>query len=329
MENLKENNVETTNNIGLASTRIDVDDTCCPTTIDDNLQDVLNINPLNQPLQLLEAIKSRLLYSKVRDIEDRNVSAKQIEIELNKAIMDRGFNVDEDDLKYLKLTLIKTILSTPRYSVLTLKEIQQAFYKGVRGQLGKYYGISVISIEEWLNTYIKEYSSPALLGYKKAVKKMDTSKDAVLQKESWVNSMDYQFQLFKKDNSKFIDFRQYLFMYLEKHGLVDWESLVAAEDKRLKTEIKTSFTLFQSAEAAIIKEKTLLNNKQKNHQSHNARQRAKAELDNLRERIGTGAYRKDPKLLNKVQAIYRQSAISVYLKQLIESKTELKSILEQ
>jgi hypothetical protein len=110
--------------------------------------------------------KSRSIYQAnssvmIRSVEDKNIVVSSIHQSVNKCIADKGINMNVEDMNYLKLSITDDILRD--FSTLTLQDISLCFSMGVRGNLGEYYGINVVSLYGWLKKY-KEELIPEAIG---------------------------------------------------------------------------------------------------------------------------------------------------------------------
>lgn len=319
------------NEIALVNSGIEVnvDKSLYPAVnVPSTLKDIVENNPVNSSPLMVKAIKDRYCYLPVKSIEDKNESAEQIDKAINVMLADRGFNMEQADIEYLKLSVIRTIQSTPKFSNLTLKEIREAFHKGVRGEFGEYMGINVVNLESWLNKYIELYMNRAIGEYQKANSKIKSEMDDEITREAWIASMDRQFQKTKKGEDEFRDFRQWLFIFCQKHELVDWKKFEKEENKRIRSEYKKEYTLMRKAEQMVVSEETLSCKRKKKVATFERRQILQSELDHVREAIGSAEYKGMYKLKNRVEANFRSLMVKAWIRTLIEEGKELKELLE-
>jgi len=68
------------------------------------------------------------------------------------AVLVSGFTVNKEAQLFMLEQVPKDIQT--RFKLLELPEIKKAFDDGVRGVYGEYYGISVLTINKWLKSYI-------------------------------------------------------------------------------------------------------------------------------------------------------------------------------
>jgi hypothetical protein len=75
-------------------------------------------------------------------------------------IIDKGVNMEKDDINYIKKRVTDDIMKD--FKGLSLEDVQLAFYYGVRGEFGEYYGINPITFYGWLKSY-KNVLLPSVL----------------------------------------------------------------------------------------------------------------------------------------------------------------------
>ena len=110
--------------------------------------------------------KSRSVYQAnssvmIKNVEDKNIVVGAIHQAVNRSIADKGINMNVEDMNYLKLSITDDILRD--FPTLTLQDISLCFSMGVRGNLGEYFGINVVSLYGWLKKY-KEEVIPEAVG---------------------------------------------------------------------------------------------------------------------------------------------------------------------
>lgn len=88
---------------------------------------------------------------KIKDISDKNVVVQQIHVFINSTILDKGINLDPTEINYVKTRVVDDIMRD--FSHLSIKDIKLAFYYGVRGEFGDYFGINPITFYNWLKSY--------------------------------------------------------------------------------------------------------------------------------------------------------------------------------
>lgn len=159
----------------------------------------------------------------IKKIEDMNVVVNSIHSSINRSIADKGVNMDIEDMNYLKRTITKDILKD--FPTLTLQDVSLCFSMGVRGNLGEYFGLNVVTFYGWLKRYkeemipeafneVKKYLPPANIEEPKVdFKKLDFEKvdnicNAII---SFKESKTYDFN----------DFGNIHFNLLNKFGYFD------------------------------------------------------------------------------------------------------------
>ena len=110
--------------------------------------------------------KSRIVYQAnksimIKNIEDKNIVVNSIHQLVNRSIADKGVSMHIDDMNHLKLSITDDILRD--FSTLTIQDVGLSFSMGVRGNLGEYYGMNVVSLYGWLKKY-KEEVLPEAIG---------------------------------------------------------------------------------------------------------------------------------------------------------------------
>lgn len=90
----------------------------------------------------------------IKNVGDMNVVVKSIHQSINKAIADKGVNMDVKEINHLKLSITDDIIKD--FPTLTLQDIVLCFNMGVRGNLGEYYGVNVVTLYGWLKKYKEE-----------------------------------------------------------------------------------------------------------------------------------------------------------------------------
>lgn len=97
---------------------------------------------------------------KIRLIDDKNSLVRQIHALINMTIFDKGVNMEKDDINLIKKRVTDDIMKD--FKGLSLEDVQLAFYYGVRGEFGEYYGINPITFYGWLKSY-KNVLLPSVL----------------------------------------------------------------------------------------------------------------------------------------------------------------------
>jgi hypothetical protein len=172
--------------------------------------------------------KSRSVYQAnssvmIKNIEDKNIVVNSIHQAVNRTIADKGVNMQLDEIDYLKKSITDDVIRD--FPTLTLQDVVLCFTMGVRGNLGEYFGINVVTLYGWLKKYkeevipqaIKEvslYLPPAKLEEPKIdYKQLDLEK---------VNNICSAIDFFIKDGSyQFYDFGNIHFNLLNRLGIFD------------------------------------------------------------------------------------------------------------
>lgn len=84
-------------------------------------------------------------------IEDKNVVVNNIHTYINRTIMDKGINLETKEINYIKTSVVDDIMR--EFPNLSLEDVKLAFYLGVRGEFGEYYGLNTITFYNWLKHY--------------------------------------------------------------------------------------------------------------------------------------------------------------------------------
>jgi hypothetical protein len=88
---------------------------------------------------------------KIKDTSDKNTVVKQIHVFINYSILDKGINLEPTEINYIKTRVVDDIMRD--FSHLSVDDIRLAFYYGVRGEFGEYYGINPITFYNWIKSY--------------------------------------------------------------------------------------------------------------------------------------------------------------------------------
>jgi hypothetical protein len=153
----------------------------------------------------------------IKNIDNKNIVVNSIHQAVNKCLADKGINMLVEDMNYLKLTITDDIFKD--FPTLTLQDISLCFSMGVRGNLGEYFGVNVVTLYGWLKKYKEEvipeankevnlYIQPAQLEEPKIdFKKLDLEKvDNICSAiELYINDSIYDFNDFGNIHYKFLD----------------------------------------------------------------------------------------------------------------------------
>jgi len=172
--------------------------------------------------------KNRLVYQAnqsimIKNVEDKNIVVNSIHQAVNRSIADKGVNMDVDDMNYLKRSITDDILRD--FPTLTLQDISLCFSMGVRGNLGEYFGINVVSLYGWLKKY-KEELIPEAVGevykYLPPVQKEEPIIDHKKLDLDKVDNICSAIHLFNTDSIyEFNDFGNIHYNLLNRFGFLD------------------------------------------------------------------------------------------------------------
>lgn len=126
-------------------------------------------------------------------------SGSQLKALINLIIAESGYRKEIEDIKFVIIGAINDIFSD--FGHLSLKEIEIAFKRGVRGLLGESYGISVAQMYKWLYIYDKELRINAMKELKKNQKTevKEVSKDEIIAiNDKWLRALTKNYYDFTK-----------------------------------------------------------------------------------------------------------------------------------
>lgn len=146
--------------------------------------------PVNQKTKDVYQANNSL---KIRLIEDKNIIVRQIHSFVNMTIIDKGVNMEKDDINYIKTRVADDIMKD--FKGFSLEDVRLAFHYGVRGEFGEYYGINPITFYGWLKSY-KNDLLPSV--YKQVIPLLPRLE----QKEVQIDLKEFDFQL-RNDLCKF------------------------------------------------------------------------------------------------------------------------------
>jgi len=177
----------------------------------------------------------------IKNVGDMNIVVNSIHQSINKAIADKGINMELEDMNYLKRSITDDILKD--FTTLTLQDIILCFNMGVRGNLGEYFGLNVVTFYGWLKKYkeeilpkmfseVKNYLPPA----QEVVESVDYKKLDLDKIENICSAIN----LFNEELIYvFNDFGNIHYNFLDKYNYFD---SVSDEDKLVvKEDARTSF----------------------------------------------------------------------------------------
>jgi hypothetical protein len=172
--------------------------------------------------------KSRSVYQAntsvmIKNVEDKNIVVNSIHQAVNRSIADKGVNMDIEDMNYLKRSVTDDILKD--FPTLTLQDINLCFSMGVRGGLGEYFGLNVVSFYGWLKKYKEEVIPEAMNEVKLYLPPTNIEEPKIEFKKldfEKVDNICNAIISFKENNSyDFNDFGNIHFNLLNKFGCFD------------------------------------------------------------------------------------------------------------
>ena len=181
------------------------------------------------PKNLSISNKERELYlsgknfPKICEIQDMNVVVKQIHTFVNITIMDKGVTIPFDEQNYIKQRVTEDIIRD--FTRYTLEEIKLAFYYGVRGEMGDFFGLNPSTFYKWLKDFRYELLPPVNKVVEKYLPKPDYSEIKMSEKELDKAISEKLIKEFKRlrDNDvySYYDFGNFGYKFLERMKLLD------------------------------------------------------------------------------------------------------------
>lgn len=177
----------------------------------------------------------------IKNVGDMNVVVNSIHQSINKAIADKGFNMELEDMNYLKRSITDDILRD--FPTLSLQDINLCFSMGVRGNLGEYFGINVVSLYGWLKKYKEEILPKMFSEVKNYLPSAQDVEQVIDYKELDLDKIENicsAINLFKEEKVYiFNDFGNIHYNFLNKFNYFD---SISDDDKLIvKAGAKTSF----------------------------------------------------------------------------------------
>lgn len=170
--------------------------------------------------------KSRSVYqandsTMIKNVEDKNIVVNSIHQAVNRSIADKGVNMDVEDMNYLKMGITDDILKD--FSTLTLQDISLCFSMGVRGNLGEYFGINVVSLYGWLKKYKEEVLPQAVIEVRKYLPSTELEESQIdyLQLDlEKIQNICFAIDTFIKDGVyELNDFGNIHYKFLDRHKI--------------------------------------------------------------------------------------------------------------
>lgn len=177
----------------------------------------------------------------IKNIEDKNIVVTSIHQSVNRCIADKGVNMEIDEMNYLKRSITDDILRD--FTTLTLQDISLCFSMGVRGNLGEYYGINVVTLYGWLKKYKQDVIPEAVIEVNRYLPPPKEEEAVIDYKKFDLDSLEnicYAIQLFITDNVyEFNDFGNIHYNFLNRFDVFNIFS--EAEKESIKEDAKKLF----------------------------------------------------------------------------------------
>jgi len=191
-----------------------------------NMNNLVKRTPINLPLQISSL--SRSVYSAhncdmIKKISDMNIVVKSIHQSINRSLADKGISMELEDMDYLKKNVTEDVLKD--FPTLTLQDVQLCFSLGVRGNLGEYYGMNVVTFYNWLKKYKEEIIPETMGEVKKHLPPVQIEEEKVDYKKLDLEKVDTICSIINSFNEDgiyyFNDFGNIHFKFLNKFSVFD------------------------------------------------------------------------------------------------------------
>lgn len=177
----------------------------------------------------------------IKNIADKNIVVTSIHQSVNRCIADKGVNMEIDEMNYLKRSITDDILRD--FTTLTLQDISLCFSMGVRGNLGEYYGINVVTLYGWLKKYKQDVIPEAVIEVNRYLPPPKEEETVIDYKKFDLDSLENicsAIQLFITDNVyEFNDFGNIHYNFLNRFDVFNIFS--EAEKESIKEDAKQLF----------------------------------------------------------------------------------------
>jgi hypothetical protein len=279
--------------------------------------------PKNLPI----SSKNRELYlsnknhPRIKLIDDKNVVVKSIHTFINQTIMDKGVNMQPEEIQYLLQRVTDDIIRD--YSHYTLEEIRLAFYYGVRGELGEYFGINPVTLYGWLKNFKYELMPQANKAIQKFLPKPKEAGADRSQKEidqSIAETIyDVYFRLVTEGQYDFYDFGNVCYNLLDSLGIITFTN---KEKIELLKESRSAFrkTILDKNRDLTLKDRSI----QKIDTTRAFKQLEEQNNPTFEHQVKIGAKR-----LALYKCLYQLAQEEVDIKQLIENKLSEKKYQDE
>ena len=190
--------------------------------------------------------KSRSVYQAntsvmIKNIEDKNIVVNSIHQAVNRTIADKGVNMQLDEIDYLKKSITDDIIRD--FPTLTPQDVVLCFTMGVRGNLGEYFGINVVTLYGWLKKYKEELIPEAIGEVKRHLPPVQLEEPKIDYRQldlDKVNNICSAIDLFIKDGSyQFYDFGNIHYNFLNRFGIFD--SISDTDKESIKEDARQLF----------------------------------------------------------------------------------------
>lgn len=156
---------------------------------------------------------------KVRDISATDVKDFIIEkVALTVFESGQGATINQEDLPLIIQGITSEIFE--KYSGLTLNEIAEAFKRGVRKEFGAYYGLSIVTFNDWLRAYKNMPERKAQLTTVPKLDKCMQSKEITeAEKEAIaIEAYNFCFDAWKRTKGNIYDSGNAVYAWLDRQG---------------------------------------------------------------------------------------------------------------
>jgi hypothetical protein len=159
---------------------------------------------------------------KIKDISDKNTVVKQIHVFINYTILDKGINLEPTEINYIKTRVVDDIMRD--FSHLSVDDFKLAFYYGVRGEFGDYFGINPITFYNWIKSYKTELLPKVYLEIKPLLSssKKQLDFDPKILDKSLASNLLVAFDMFcKNGNHNLFDIGNIHYNFLVKMNCIN------------------------------------------------------------------------------------------------------------
>jgi hypothetical protein len=270
----------------------------------------LVVIPNNIPIsrQHREIYLSSLNFPKIRLIEDKNVVVKTIHAYINQAIMDKGVNMQVEEIDYLKAKVTEDIIND--FNGYSLEELRLAFHYGVRKEFGEYYGLNPVTFYGWLKSFRYELLPPINQKVQKLLPKPEPIIPTQEETDLKVRETLYgvYFKLCTSGEYDFYDIGNVCYRHLDRYGLIPYSN---KQKMDFVNESRNSFG------TSVVKRNSDFAKKGKDFH--------KIDLDRAFEMIGE---KSNPTFEHQIRVGAMRLALFHFLKDCAEQDIDLKEMIE-